>query len=380
MSDDSAEQLVAGPFQVTFTERGAPKPGRAMVFSRTDGNVELLTHRPGAVERRRYRYRYEVSTTDHRLSWEDALPSATAGYMFRARLELTWQVTKPEAVVRRGIHDTRAGDEVVRAGLARRLVSRCRAFEIEDYAQAENDLNSAFGDQEISLPEGITISQFTARLDLDMEAEQYVRRQRELRWEADLASQEHQNKLGEVERQGVLRTMTEQQEQAVQSARAEALREAARGHGGLLMQVVAQDPSQLRSVMQEVAARQDIEMELKMKVFQELVANKLIQPADVDVMWQTFFQKPQPFGTPPELSVAPAGSTPPGVTPSNPPPVLLDDAEVVSRRDESAEAVQSSQPESGPAESAEASENRVTGWRPVGGRRHPDPESGGQAT
>ena len=378
MSDDSSEQLVSGPFQVTFADRGAARPGRAMVFSRADGNVELLAYRPGAMERRRYRYRYEVSTTDHRLGWEEALPSATAGYTFRARMELTWRVTKPEAVVQRGIQDTRAGDAVVRAGLARRLVSRCRVFEIEDYSGAENELNSALGDQEIPLPEGITVSGFTARLDLDMEAEQYVRRQRELRWEAQLASQEHENKLKEVEHQGVLRTKTEEQEQAIQSARADALREAAKGHGGLLMQVVAQDPSQLRSVLQEVAARQDMEMELKVKVFQELMANKLIQPADVDVLWQTFLQKPQPFGSPPELSAAPAGSTPSEDTPPSPPDVVLDDADVVSRRDEPAEAGQGSQPDSSPAKPAGGNESGVTGWRPVGGRRHPG--SGGQAT
>jgi hypothetical protein len=375
MTDDSSQQLVSGPFQVTFTDRGAPQPGWAMVFSRWDGNVEWLTHRPGAMERRRYRYRYDVSTTDHRLSWEDGLPSATAGYMFRARVELTWRVTKPEAVVQRGIDDTRAGDDVVRAGLTRRLVSRCRAFEIEDYAKAENDLNSALGDQEISLPEGITVARLSARLDLDMEAEQYVRRQRELRWEADIATQEHKNKLGEVERQGALRKLTEQHEQAIQSARADALRAAAKGHGGLLMQVVAQDPSQLRSVLQEVAARQDMEMEKKIKVFEELVANKLIQPADVDVMWQTLLQKPQPFGSPPELSAATAGSTPPEGTPASPPAMVLDDSDVVSQSDEPAPADPGRPPDNSSAASADANESRVTGWRPVRGQRHP--ESGG---
>jgi hypothetical protein len=378
MSDDSSQQLVSGPFQVTFTDRGVPQPGWAMVFSCADGNMEWLNRRPGAIERRRYRYRYDVSTIDHRLGWEDALPSATAGYMFRGRMELTWRVTKPEAVVQRGIGDTRAGDDVVRAGLVRRLVSRCRAFEIEDHAEAENDLNSMLGDQEISLPEGITVSRLTARLDLDMEAEQYVRRQRGLRWEADIASQEHKNRLGEVERQSALRKLTEQHEQAVQSARADALREAAKGRGGLLIQVVAQDPSQLRSVLQEVAARQDIEMEKKLKVFEELVANKLVQPADVDVMWQTLLQNPQPFGSPPELSAPPAGSTPHEDTPDSPPAVVLDDSDIVSRSDEPAPADASTTPDSKSAQSANGNESRVTGWRPVRGGRHP--ESGDQAT
>jgi hypothetical protein len=279
----------------------------------------------------------------------------------------------PERVVQRGIRDTGAGDAVVRAGLAKILISRSRTFDIEQYALAQDNLNSALGDGEFPLPEGITVSSFTARLDLDMETEQYVRRKRGLAWEEDIASQEQVNKIGDVRRQGVIRTMTEKQEQEIRSLRVTALREAAQGDGGLLIHVVAQDPSQLRSVLQEVAERQDIEMELKMKVFQELVANKLIQPADVDVMWQTFFQKPRPFGAP-ELSAVP-GKVTVSEPRSRPADVVLNDTDVLALRDEPGVAGQDNQPGGAPPRSQGEREDGVRDWRPVRDRRRPEGSS-----
>jgi hypothetical protein len=359
MNDETSEQLISGPFPVTLTGRGDPQPGWATVYSGADGSVRLLTQRPRLLEGRRYRYWYEVSTTDHRLSWEDALPSAAAGYSFRARLQATWRVAEPEAIVRRGVRDARAGDEIVRAGLARVLISRCRKFDIEEYAKAEEDLNSRFGGNELPLPEGLTVAAFTARLDLDLEAEQYVRRRRGLDWDAGIAIKEHDAKIGQLKSEGLIRTLTEEQEQALQRARAEALRKAARGDGGLILHVVAQDPSQLRSVLQEVSARQDIEMDLKIKVFHELVVNKLIQPADVDVMWQTFFQKQQPLGLPTSPAPSALGAT----APADPPDVILDGSAVEALKEEPGEAGTGTRPDGQP--------DGVTGWRPVRGRHRP---------
>ncbi len=180
--------LVAGPFPVRMGDRGAPpRPDRALVFSLSDGVAELVTHRPSVRESRRYQYRYEVDTSDKHLAWQDTLPSSVAGYFFRAELETAWRINSAVDVVRRGITTTEKGDTVVRRGLAAMLISRTRKFDIEDYAEAQHELNAELGSREHPLQEGIVLSGFAARLNLDAGAEQYVRTRHRMDWDAVLA-------------------------------------------------------------------------------------------------------------------------------------------------------------------------------------------------
>jgi hypothetical protein len=379
MSDDEDGCLVMGPFPVRLGDRGAPpRPDRALVFSLSDGAAELVTHRPSVLESRRYQYRYEVDTADKRLTWQDSLPSSVAGYFFRAELETAWRVSSAVEVVRRGITSTEKGDAVVRGGLAAMLVSRTQKFDIEDYAGAQQALNAEFGAGEHPLPEGITLSGFTARLNLDADAEQYVRTRHRMDWDAVLAGKQHVSDITAAQRKGEITAIAEDQ-----------LRAAAQREGGLLLYVVAQDPSQLRSVLQEVATHQDITLEQKRQLFRELIANKLVQPADVDVIWQTLFQQPQSFGVGPAFRALqqgsgrgpvgpPAPSAGPSTSPAPPPrPADLsaphtDPVASTSAPDMSFAPLPQASTHSGPdnhsAASAQSAVGGVAGWKPVGHR------------
>jgi hypothetical protein len=370
VTENHSEQLVSGPFPVKFSERGpSPRPGLALVFSLQDGKAVVLADRPSGLAYRRYRYGYEVMITDQRLRWEEMLQSRAAGYPFSARLQATWRVTSPAAVVERGILDVRMGHEVVKAGLLSRLIPECRTFDIEDCAKAEKILKDKFGNSDLILAEGITVSNFTLQLDLDAEAEGYLRRTRGLDWDEEIAIKERRNKTSEAVHAGDIQTMEEEHGRKIRQARAKALRAAAKDEGGLIIELIAQDPSQLWRVLQEMSTRQDMDLQLKMQVFQKLVDNKLIQPADVDNMWQTIFHKPRMFGLTTELPAASDRSMTEASAPAvEKPDIVLSGDDVVSSTDdgpsESAE-------NSGAAEAGRRRQDGVTGWRPVRDRRPP---------
>lgn len=363
--------LVAGPFPVRMGDRGAPpRPDRVLVFSLNDGVAELMDHRPSVRESRRYQYRYEVDTSDKHLAWRETLPSSVAGYFFRAELETAWRVSSAVDVVRRGIITTEKADVVVRRALAAMLISRTRKFDIENYADAQQALNSEFA-KEYSLPEGIMLSSFIARLKLDSDAEQYVRTRHRMDWDAVLASKQHASDMTAAKQKGEVTALVEEQ-----------LRAAAQREGGLILYVMAQDPSQLRSVLNEVAAHQQITLEQKRQLFSDLIANKLVQPADVDVIWQTLFQQPQSFGFGPGLRAIHQGSGPerrgPAPAPTSDSSTVPASAqEPMAPRTPRTHPAASASPSPSPRDAvpAQGAAGGVSGWKQVGHHHRQDTDA-----
>lgn len=62
------------------------------------------------------------------------------------------------------------------------------------------------------------------------------------------------------------------------------------------MHLVAQDPSQLRSILQEVAARQDVALERKQALLRDLKGD--LHPAEYAEWAQRFMGEPLPYSRP----------------------------------------------------------------------------------
>lgn len=367
-----------------MADRGAPpRPDRALIFSRGDGTAEGLSSRPSAFGGRRYRYRYEVSTADNRLEWQDQLASSTAGYAFLATLEVTWRVTDPVEIVRRGLAETRAGDLIARREMVKMLTVVSRQFDIKDHSEAQQELTTRFGSSQRTVPDGLTIDGFAVKLQLDDAALRYLRERTGIAWNEDLAVAQHDPALKGVERVGQIQARTEGIDRKLLDARAQALLAASRGEGGLLLQVMAQDPSQLHNILREMDARRDIAMDLKLKLFQEMVANKLIQPADIQDIWENYFKAQGEFGAGPTAAALPGPdwsttrTAPPQPGPPQPATVIAaplapgDPGEDPGQDGASPDASGTAPREPEAGRPRQADNAGVVGWKPVGRRRGP---------
>ncbi|HEX8867374.1 MAG TPA: hypothetical protein VF821_17075 [Lentzea sp.] len=86
---------------------------------------------------------YEVDLGVHVSTVNTALPSRGDKIYFDATVDLEWQVTDPEQVLRSGVTDVR---EVLTPRLLARLREVTRRFSIEDAAEAENSANQELGE------------------------------------------------------------------------------------------------------------------------------------------------------------------------------------------------------------------------------------------
>ncbi|MFF3410870.1 hypothetical protein ACFYW8_32610 [Streptomyces sp. NPDC002742] len=291
--------LVGGPFAVTMGNRGTPPlPSQALVFTTDDGTVVELPRLPSAMGSFKYRYRYEVDTSDHRSSWMEVLPSGTGGYCFQASLDTTWTVTAPSEVVRRNISTVADGDATVALAIRNLLWPHAGLYPIDRLADFDAFVRSSFCAGCHSLPEGLTVSALTVGLSLDQEATDHLRALRQAAERQRLLQVEHQT------------DRTRQQlEQVLQADRENAIRQAAQGDGGILIHLIAQDPGKLREIMLDLGQRQDVAAERKIKTLRDLIEAKLIQPAEAQQMWQDMHSPAPLLG--PEPSAALQQTAPP---------------------------------------------------------------------
>jgi hypothetical protein len=289
--------LVGGPYAVTMGNRGTPPlPSQALVFTTDDGTVVELPRLPSAMGSFKYRYRYEVDSSDHRSSWTEVLPSGTGGYGFQASLDATWTVTAPGQVVRRNIRTVAAGDAAVALAIRNLLWPHAGLYPIDRLADFDTFVRSSFCANCHSLPEGLTVSALTVGLSLDQEAIDHLRALRQAAEKQRLLQVEHQT------------DRTRQQlEQVLQADRENAIRQAARGDGGILIHLIAQDPGKLREIMLDLGQRQDVAAERKIKTLRDLIEAKLIQPAEAQQMWQDMHRPAPLFGPEPSAALPQAG-------------------------------------------------------------------------
>ncbi|MFI1865522.1 hypothetical protein [Streptomyces jumonjinensis] len=315
MNTPDHTQLVTGPEPAGLVKRGeTPHPGKALVFSLNNGEAVTVDRKPSLLEAARFHYRYEVDITDHHTNWSDPLPSRTTGFAFRAEISTAWRVTSPDAVVRRSITTLTMAEALVRGALSELLRPHTRSYDIEDVGRAEDSVNRTLGSREHVLDSGLTIFASMVRLSLDETAEAYLRNHRDLAWQKQQAQLAHGVSMVRAEGAEELTSLAEEHEARRVRERTAALQAAQRGEGGLLMHLIAQDPSQLRSILQEIATRQDMALDRKQALLRDFKDE--LHPAEHAEWVQRFMGESLPYAGP----VLDGGSAHTGHRPPIPPP------------------------------------------------------------
>jgi hypothetical protein len=325
------------------------------VFSLDTGEPVVLDRRPSFFESTRFHYRYEVDTTDHHTNWQDSLPSRTRGFAFQAEISAAWRVSSPDAVVKRRLTTVATAESLVRGALNDLLRPHTRGFDIEDVARAEDSANRSLSSREHTIDCGLTVFACAVRLGLDETAERHLRQQRDLAWQRDQAMLTHQVNRVQTEGEQALTSLVEEHEARRVRERTAALQAARRGEGGLLMHLVAQDPSQLRSILQEIATRQDVALERKQALLRDLKGD--LHPAEYAEWVQRLMGEPLPYAGP-----ALGGETPSSI-PRSHTPAPLGTQDGATGTSPPQPATDSGGP--GPEEPGSG----VVSWKPVGRRR-----------
>lgn len=299
----AAALLVAGPYPVTVGDRGeAPRPTEILVFTTGDGSVFELSKRPGALSGAKYSYRYVVDCGDHRADWAEELPSGTGGFGFQAVIEARWRVESAAEVVRRKITAIADGESVVRSAVRELLWPHAACYGIEDLGDLSAFVRSGFYGRTHHLDEGLVVTGLSVRLHLDPLAVEHLRQVKQREFDRQLAQAQH---LSDKQRQVYDHELLSQREEAILAA--------ARGEGGLILRMIAQEPHKMREILDDLARRHDITMDRKQQVLSELIDKKLIQPAEAHAVWQEMHQPVPLFGAGAPAVQAPAHGAHPQV-------------------------------------------------------------------
>ncbi|MFJ9518961.1 hypothetical protein ACIRPK_11940 [Kitasatospora sp. NPDC101801] len=276
-------QLVLGPFPVTRGDRGTrPVPTRATVFSGGSGDFQQLDRLPSYWQAGRYSHRYDVDLSDHRVSWQEQLESATPGFRFHATMHAIWRVADPAMVVRRGVNDSAAGDAVVRQELNAVLRNGTRRFPVQQDAQVQQYLESSYGGKELPLAQhGLTVASLILHVGFSAETESIVK-----------APTLQNVELDQLHGRLVIEQALQEGQAKLLGLRAEVIKAAASQDNGLLVYLIAQNQGDLRSILQEASNQAQLDNDRKLALFNSLVEQKYIQPADVQEMWQTLMRTP----------------------------------------------------------------------------------------
>ena len=286
-SQEAAQQsLFTGPLPVSMSDRGGPvRPGQAILFSSEEGELTELPRKPSAFGSLRYRYRYDVDLSDHTVSWSEPLQSGTGGFHFQATFEARWKVSDPAEIVRRGIESVGDGREAVCVAMRDLLWPYAARYGIERMEEFAGFVRESLCSRPHRLATGLTVDSLTVRVYLDEAAAGHLRALKQRDFDKQLAVAGHAV------------TMTEHTlDQELQTRRREALLAAARGEGGLLVELIAQDTSKLHEIMRELGQRHDVAVEQKGQTLRDLVEAGYIQPAEAQQMWYEMHSPAPLFG------------------------------------------------------------------------------------
>ncbi|MBZ6139915.1 hypothetical protein [Streptomyces olivaceus] len=292
--DTSQQTLFTGPSPVTMGERGGPvRPGQALLFSDDEGRLTELQRTPSAFGSLYYRYRYDVDLADHTVGWSEPLQSGTGGYSFQAAFEARWQVEDPVEVVRRGVRFVRDGQEAVCVAMRDLLWPHAARYGIERMEEFAEFVRGSLCSRQHRLPIGLAVDSLTVRIYLEEAAAGHLRALKQRDFDQQLAVAEHSVAM-----------TTHSLGEELQAKRRAALLAAARGEGGMLLEIIAQDPSKLREIMVELGQRHDVAVEQKSRMLRDLIDAGHIQPAEAQQMWSEMHDPPPLFGAGPSALTA----------------------------------------------------------------------------
>ncbi|MER7008137.1 hypothetical protein ABT297_34530 [Dactylosporangium sp. NPDC000555] len=250
------------------------KPLRAAVtavYARPNGDLVALGRPLYLFENlaRGFRYRYDVGTADREDEFHisDELPSREDIFRFYARLQFGFRVHDPVEVVRRRVQD---GFMVAGWRLMERMRRISRRYTPEECANANDEINDTLGQEPIELSEGITVYRFAAFLSLDQQTQEAMRRRRAV--EQAYAFEQTSHRLDRLRQ-------TNQQE--LETARLEAVRDAIHGDHGLLMLHMAKHPDDTRTALEMVAKSNESDRQGLFKLLENMMEKNLIQNIDL---------------------------------------------------------------------------------------------------
>ncbi|MFD5256713.1 hypothetical protein ACFWM5_28265 [Streptomyces bobili] len=280
------QSLFTGPLPVSMSDRGGSvRPGQAILFSSEEGELTELPRKPTAFGSLRYRYRYEVDLSDHTVSWSEPLQSGTGGFHFQAAFEARWKVSEAAEVVRRGIRSVGDGRDAVCVAMRDLLWPHAARYGIERMEEFAGFVRGSLCSRPHRLATGLTVDSLIVRIYLDEAAAGQLRALKQRDFDKQLAVAGHAVAMTE-------HTL----DQELQTKRREALLAAARGEGGLLVELIAQDPSKLHEIMRELGQRHDVAVEQKGRMLRDLVEAGHIQPAEAQQMWYEMHSPAPLFG------------------------------------------------------------------------------------
>lgn len=152
--------------------RPVPKGDSSLVFVDGRGRIHAAKQAitVGETVWGNLRRLYEVDTAEHDASFSGQLPCREKGFSFDFTLHLSWQVHRPEQIVRDGRRDVRPLYE-------RYLTDRCKQYSeeygLEDREEIERKLRQELSEPMV-LDGGITVRRCTISLSLGEEAERHL--------------------------------------------------------------------------------------------------------------------------------------------------------------------------------------------------------------
>ena len=308
----SGVPLIVSREPVPRINLGAAKghvPTVAVVYLAVDGQLHLgSTARPPGLFNPRYQTRYEVDISRHQRMVElrSTPPMAKGGiYGFETTLSVVFRVTDPVQVVRWNVDDALP---VVYNYLSFQCQQITARFRIEDAEEAQAAINTWFLGPH-ALRDGITIDECWARLKPDAAAQRFLNDQEEARRENVVKAARHDvnyedarrtNHLDLVKQSGVLRQR--QLEHDALADRPVNVRELILIHLERFPQDTDRALQLLADFEQGRLEREDAREEQWRKMFQFLVSNKLVQPADIGRFRDEAMQRMQGAPAVPSIS------------------------------------------------------------------------------
>lgn len=310
-------------------KRPIPTSGVAIVGKTPDGRYEIVT-KFGPIAK--YRLRFDVDVADHHDVVECPLPSRGDAFYFAGKLVLDWRVTDAAVVVERRIND---GLELCRARLLERLRQISRGFDIEACALAEAAINRTLGVAPITLPEGITVHRFSARLSMDDATIESIH---------ELRSAQHGSSLAAVQSSGAQGVQDIEQEGELhrQHQRLEAIQAAMRGNYTLAAIHLSRHPDDTGSLINMIRSDYQANDERRDRMILELLKQGQIQDIDTEGLNSALLSAaadsyqsgpPRAIGLPPPTALPSAltsssSTTPqPVVLPAAAPPAAADNGQ-----------------------------------------------------
>lgn len=261
--------------RVQLGGRAVVTPGVAVVCSTADGQLEQVG-KLGIMAR--YRRRYEVDSSDHHDTVDSSLPTREDVYDFRCSIVIGWRVSDPIEVVRRGVVD---GLDLCHSRLLDRMREISREFDILDCDKAEREINRAVG-VPFSLPEGITIYYFSARLTLDDNARKYLQDKITAGRTAELDKLQRRGDVERARHDETLEGIRVSAEVQRDQERMNAVRQALKGDKDLLLYYLAQNRGGAGEIINMIRADRSSTERERIALLKDLIDHNLIQDVDLD--------------------------------------------------------------------------------------------------